>query len=546
MCLGRYGVGLRTRTKSTADRWDERDIVLITYADMLTKEGERPLKTLNKFLKRRLRNAIRTVHILPFFPWSSDDGFSVIDYREVSPDYGKWKDVEAIGGNFHLMFDLVLNHCSVESSWFKDFVSGVAPARYYFLPIDPQTDLSAVVRPRSSPLLTPTQTRDGEAHMWSTFSADQVDLNWQNPDVFFEFLDILFDFISKGARIIRLDAVGFLWKNIGSDCLHQPQTHEVIKLLRDILAIAAPEVILLTETHVPHEENISYFGKGDEAHMVYQFALPPLLLHALLRGDSTHLVDWAKNLQPPPKGCAFLNFTACHDGIGLRSVETLLPPKEIKWLIQQGKKRGGRLSEKRNADGSKSPYELNITYFGALRLIDDPEHESARFLCSQAVALSLKGIPAVYFNSLIGAENNLEGVKSTGQSRAINRKKWDLHELKERLNDNEQTAAYVYRRYLGLLNRRNEHPAFHPDGPQEILELGPDLFGLVRTSPNAKETILCLYNFTSRVIKKSLLEIYPPISGKETCLSVITSKVIKLNTKNTITLKPYKYIWLQV
>ncbi len=546
MCLGRYGVGLRTRTKATTNRWDEQDVVLIAYPDMLQREGERPLDTLNRFLYRRLRGAIRTVHLLPFFPWSSDDGFSVIDYREVSPDYGKWKDVEAIGGNFQLMFDLVLNHCSVRNSWFKDFVSGIAPARYYFLPIKRDTDLSMVARPRSSPLLTPTQTRDGEAHLWTTFSADQVDLNWQNPDLFFEFLDILFNYISKGARFIRLDAVAFLWKNMGTNCLHQPETHEVVKLLRDILAVAAPDVALLTETNVPHEENISYFGKGDEAHMVYQFALPPLLLHALLKGDSTYLTNWAKNLDPPPRGCVFLNFTASHDGIGLRPVESLLPQKEINWLVKQTKERGGRVSRKSNPDGSRSPYELNITYFDALKLIEQAVHEAAQFLCSQAVALSLKGIPAVYFNSLVGAENNLEGIKKTGESRTINRKKWELDELKNRLNDSKDIGSYVYRRYLKMLNRRNQQPAFHPDGGQEILDLGPELFGLVRKSPNGNETIVCLYNFTSQTIKKALPKIYPPFSGLETILSVITSKVIKINSKNTITLKPYKYIWLKI
>ena len=546
MCLGRYGVGSRTRTKSVINRWDEQDTVLIAYPDMLTTEAERPLETLNRFLYRRLRGAIRTVHLLPFFPWSSDDGFSVINYREVSRDYGKWADLEAIGGNFHLMFDLVLNHCSVGNSWFKDFVSGIAPARYYFLPIDPDANLSIVARPRSSPLLTPTMTRDGEVHLWTTFSADQVDLNWQNSDLFFEFLDILFYYISKGARYIRLDAVAFLWKELDTDCLHQPQTHEVVKLLRDILAVAAPDVVLLTETNVPHEDNISYFGRGDEAHMVYQFALPPLLLHALLKGDSSFLTTWAKNLKPPPRGCAFLNFTASHDGIGLRPVENLLPPKEIKWLIAQNKKWGGHVSEKKNPDGSKSPYELNITYFDALRLKEQPEHEAARFLCSQAVALSLKGIPAVYFNSLVGAENNLDGVKTTGEKRAINRKKWDLDELKRMLNDSELTASYVYRSYLKMLNRRNRQAAFHPDGEQEILDLGPKLFGLARKSTNGSETIVCLYNFTPETIKKSLPEIYAPFSGLESCLSVIKSRDLKLKNQNTITLKPYKYIWLKI
>lgn len=128
------------------------------------------------------------------------------------------------------MFDLVLNHCSARSSWFKDFIAGIEPARHYFLNMDPKQDYSEVVRPRTSPLLTKTRTIDGEANVWTTFSADQVDLNWCNPEVLFEFIDILMFYISKGMRIVRMDAVAFVWKELGTNCIHLPETHEIVKL----------------------------------------------------------------------------------------------------------------------------------------------------------------------------------------------------------------------------------------------------------------------------------------------------------------------------
>ncbi|MGE4549843.1 MAG: alpha-amylase family glycosyl hydrolase, partial [Opitutales bacterium] len=390
--LGRYGVGLQTMPPGK--RWSERDTVLITYADMVQGEEDRPLAALRKLCAERLKGAISTIHLLPFFPWSSDDGFSVVDFREVEASYGDWDDVRALGSEFDLMFDLVLNHCSVRSEWFKEYVSGVEPASNYFLEAEPETDLSAVARPRSSPLLTPVTTRSGERHLWTTFSADQADLNWRCPDLLFEFLDIIMLYLSMGCRILRLDAVAYLWKEIGTTCLHLPQTHEVIKLLRDFLEVVAPETILLTETNVPHEENVSYFGRGDEAHLVYQFSLPPLILHGLLEGNSRHLTDWASRLAPPPKGCSYLNFTASHDGIGLRPLEGILSPEEVFQLATKVEGRGGHVSMRSGDDGAEIPYELNVTYFDALSEPGDDALTEARFRCSQAVALAMQGIPA--------------------------------------------------------------------------------------------------------------------------------------------------------
>ncbi len=542
MLIGRYGVGVDSPGPNR--QWDQKDVVLITYADMVQRADEPPLVTLSRFLGNRLRGAVNTVHILPFYPWSSDDGFSVIDYLEVAPEYGVWDNVEAIGSDFKLMFDLILNHCSAKSDWFRDFETGIAPSRQYFLEMDPETDLSKVVRPRSSPLLTKAYTRNGETWVWTTFSSDQIDLNWRNPNLLFEFLDILFLYISKGMRIVRLDAVAFLWKKPGTTCLHLPKAHEVVKLLRDVLEMVAPNVILLTETNVPHEENISYFGRGDEAHMVYQFSLPPLLLHGLLAGDARHLTAWAAGLPPPPKDCTYLNFTASHDGIGVRPLQGILKEKELDWLIDQVQSRGGLVSYKSNLDGSNSPYELNITYLDALSDNKDAALGRERFMCSQAVALAMRGIPAVYFHSLVGTANHLDGVSSTGQNRAINRRKWNHDELEAILDNADEEQSQIFQRYLTMLRRRADQPAFHPDGEQQVLDLGPDLFCLVRTSPDKNQTIVCLFNFTTAEVSLKFSELGDNLAPTDKYRDILSGAGLDPASDKQLILTPYQAMWL--
>ncbi len=542
MMIGRYGVG--TDHHHPYRYWDQADSVLITYGDMVHRTGESPLAALKSFLDDRLRGAVSTVHILPFFPYSSDDGFSVIDYREVDPDLGTWDDVERLSENFSIMADLVLNHVSRESSWFRDYVSGIAPECNYFIEVDPHADLSSVVRPRSTPVLTPTQTRDGERHVWTTFSEDQVDLDFANPDVLFEFIDILFFYISKGTRIVRLDAIAYLWKKLGTSCIHLPETHEVVKLFRDILDLAAPEVSILTETNVPHEENISYFGDGDEAHIVYQFTLPPLLMHALLSENASHLTRWAMELSPPPTGCTYLNFTASHDGIGVRPLEGLLTQKQLDATLKHVKERGGFISTKSNSDGSKSPYELNITYFDILRTEQDANSDLqiARFLCSQAIALSLQGIPALYFNSLIAGKNYTDGVERTGRSRTINRQKWDADELLAQLDVEDSERAVVFKKYVQLLTLRSQHPAFHPNAAQTVLDLGPALFALERAAPDDSERVVCIFNMTAKQKEVRLASI-PSICDASKWRNVIRGKALSAKQK-AFKLRPFEICWL--
>ena len=535
--VGRYGVQFDDADFRT--QWDEKDVLLITYGDNIHRPAEAPLRTLSRFCKQYLEGLFSTIHILPFYPWSSDDGFSVIDYREVDSNLGSWEDVSELGRNFDLMFDLVLNHCSAQSTWFGDFLVGIEPARHYFLERDSKEDLSHVVRPRTSPLLTPATTREGLTHVWTTFSPDQVDLNWKNPDVLFEFLDILMLYLSKGCRMLRLDAVAFLWKKIGTDCLHLPETHEVVKLLRDFLEIVAPHAVLLTETNVPHEENISYFGNGsNEAHMVYQFSLPPLLLHGLLNGTAKHISEWASKLPFPSNECTFLNFTASHDGIGVRPLQGLLPDSEIEELVEKVESRGGLISWKNNADGSRSPYELNITLVSALSEPNDESLGVERFLCSQAVALAMKGIPAVYIHSITGTQNYKDGVEATGRNRTINRRKWQEEELLHILEDRESMQATIFYRYSDMLRRRSEHLAFHPSSRQEILSLNDMVFGFIREDLTSGERITCLFNFSAseQSVKSSA------VGGNISRVDLLTGS--KIEAGEDIPLRPYQALWL--
>ncbi len=482
--------------------WDQRDVVLITYAGQVRCEEGLPLGCLRRFLADAgLEPLLSTVHLLPFFPYSSDDGFSVIDYRRVDPSAGDWPDVAALGERYELMFDLVLNHVSRQSAWFKGYLEGREPYTRYFIDVNPAADVSSVVRPRSLPLLTPVESARGTRHVWTTFSDDQIDLNFAEPDVLVEMLDVLLFYLRQGARIIRLDAIAYLVKRLGTPCIHLPETHEVVKLMRDLVDELAPGAILLTETNVPHEENYSYFGAGDEAQMVYQFALAPLFLEALLAGDVTLLTRWLAGLEPPPAGCTVLNFTASHDGVGVRPLEGLMPPERFDRFIRAIEARGGRVSMKRNADGTDSPYELNITYFSALADPGqpDPARQVRRFLASQAVMLGLRGMPAVYFHSLVGTPNDTEGVEATGRARSINRRKFTREQLDALLLPGSAQAA-VLEGYRAMLAARIAQPAFHPDGHQQVVELpDPALLGFVRTSPDGRQRILVLLNASDRL-----------------------------------------------
>ncbi len=499
-----------------AERLTERDTFLITYGDQVAEQGQVPLRALAEVLESTVLDVtgaggVTGLHILPFFPYSSDDGFSVIDYTEVAPELGSWDDIGRLGRHFRLMFDAVINHVSAESAWFQEFLKGNPRYEDYFIVVDPGTDLSDVVRPRDKPLLTPVQTASGpppggKKWVWTTFSADQIDLNYTNPSVLLDIIDVLLSYVEEGAEVIRLDAIAYLWKEIGTSCIHLAEAHQVVKLFRAVLDIVAPYVILITETNVPHEENVSYFGNGhDEAQMVYQFPLPPLVLHTFHTGDARQLAEWAAGLSTPSDSTTFFNFLASHDGVGVRPVEGILSRSEIQALVDRTDRHGGYVSYKTNADGSKSVYELNISYFDALSDPNDPDPldlQIRRFLASQAIMLSLAGVPGIYVHSLFGSRSYREGVEESGYFRSINREKFRRADLEQALADPSSLRHRVFYPTMDLIRIRASHPAFHPNGGQCVLlheELGDGrgpqvLFALVRTAPDGSEDILCIHN----------------------------------------------------
>src|SRR5574341_323574 len=466
----------------------ERDSILITYGDMVSEPGVPPLATLGDFLSGHLGGAISTIHLLPFFPYSSDDGFSVIGYRQVDPQLGTWEDIEQVGQHFRLMFDGVINHISAQSDWFQGFLRDDPAYRDWFITVEGNPDLSRVVRPRALPLLTHFATPSGEKVVWTTFSADQIDLNYRNPDVLLEIIDTLLYYVAQGAEFIRLDAIAYLWKEIGTPCIHLPQTHRIIQLIRAALDEVAPYVKLITETNVPHADNVSYFGDGyHEAQLVYNFALPPLVLHTFRTGSARVLSDWAASLTLPSERVTFFNFLASHDGIGLNPARGLLPQADIDALVRQVLAHGGLVSYKHDPDGRPSPYELKVSYFDAL---SDPhggepiELQVDRFIAAQAVALSLVGVPGIYFHSLFGSRGWPEGVKQTGRNRSINRQKLERAALAGELADPASLRRRVFTRYAQLLKARASSPAFHPHGRQRVIGCGEAVFAVLRLSPD--------------------------------------------------------------
>lgn len=531
--------------------FSERDVVLITYGDQICEPGVPPLRTLDEVLTERVRDVVNTVHILPFYPYTSDDGFSVTDYLAVNPALGDWQDVRRMGARFRLMFDAVINHMSRSSEWFQAYLRDEEGYAGFFISVDPEADLSDVVRPRTSPLLTPFESVDGVRYVWTTFSADQVDLNYADPDLLLRIVDVLLTYVAMGAKLIRLDAVAFLWKEVGTSCLHLPQTHAIIRFLRALLDEVAPGVILITETNVPHTENVSYFGDGhNEAHMVYNFTLPPLALHAFHSGDARRLSAWASTLETPSDETAFFNFMASHDGVGLRPLEGILSADEVDALAQRAKAHGGYVSYRTNADGTESPYELNIVYYDALNdpQADEPQSlQVARFLCSQAILLCMAGVPGIYVHSLFGSRNWRSGVALTGHNRTINRRKFHREDLEAELADPDTVSNQVFAGYRRLLEHRIAEPAFHPAGDQRVVDVDPALFVLMRTAPGGTSAILCVHNVT-RADVDAVVEFEALGWAPETeLIDVLTDRRWRIDGSDRVSVKvpAYSVLWLK-
>ena len=487
------------------NRFTEADVILITYGDLIRSEGKSPLSTLAHFCDTYLEGTINTLHLLPFFPYSSDRGFSIIDFETVDPKLGTWQDIEALEGRYQLMFDGVINHVSAKSRWFQEFLNGNPQYWNFFINFASPDDLSAeqrkrIFRPRTSDILTEFHTITGPRYVWTTFSQDQIDLNYQDPDVLLRVIEILLLYVRHGADIIRLDAVTFLWAQPGTDCVHLEQTHEIVKLFRNILDAVAPGVALITETNVPHEKNISYFGNGaDEAQMVYNFALPPLVLHTFYTADVTALSSWARELETGSPQATFFNFLDSHDGIGIMAVKDILSRTDIDLIIRKATDHGGFVSYKTGENGAEEPYEINITWFSALNGEgeEDVAFQVKRFVASRIISFVLQGVPGIYLHSLIGTPNDIAAVYLTASKRDINRSIIDGKAFADALHDPLSKISRISRELGRLTAIRVKKRAFHPNGRQKILSLSKRVFSVYRISPEKDQHILALVNVSS-------------------------------------------------
>ena len=523
--------------------WSERDTYVITYGGTFVDGEHKPLDLLHDFLTRYLEGTVTGVHILPYFPFTSDDGFSVTDYREVNSQLGAWDDIGRIASHFRLMSDLVINHCSSQSWYFNEYLQGHEPYDRFFFEADPMADLSAVVRPRASGLLRKVSTASGDRHVWCTFSHDQIDFNFANPEVLLEFVRILRFHVDRGVRTLRLDAVAFLWKQVGSPSIHLPETHAIIRLLRLLADHNDEPLMLITETNVPNAENLSYFGNANEAHAVYNFSLPPLLLHALHNGTAEYLNEWQLSMPPLQPGCTYFNFTASHDGIGLRPAEGYLSDRQIDELIETVRSFGGLVSLRQVAGNARRPYEINTSLYDALMGTVDgvDQWNEQRFLCSQIVAMGLQGIPGIYVHSLLATHNDHDGVEKTGHNRAINRHRWNYPEIREYLDGGENVHSRVFAAMKDILAIRMNQPAFHPDVPQFLLQLPNELFGFRRHCMDHQQEIFAIHNLSDRHV--SIPAMLLNLHADETWSDILAPEN-DCTTSRDITFEPYQCRWI--
>jgi len=502
------------------------DACLVCYADTFVDPAfqKKPLRLLKEFLERyRIPDRLPLLHLLPFFPWDTDRGFSVTDYFQVHPDYGSWQDIASLARSVSLMFDFVINHASIENPLVKSALierhlspedpryARFAPFKDYVIAFSdaerpPDGALQGLVRPRATPVLTPYTVgakkegslfvalgsaekallrKDtkaiGTGWAWTTFSRParpdgstatrQVDLNFNNPAVLLEAVKILLHYIGQGATHIRLDAVAYIWKNIFSTSIHEPGTHALLRIIRRIITRVSPDTRLVAEVNEPQERIVSYLGtrRRRECDLVYQFTHFPLAAYSVLTGDGRPYAQWLKSLGPFG-GRQFITILGSHDGMGLKPAYGWLSPKKIKALVDTLVLEHGALpNDAALPGGGKIIYEVCATPWN---LINNPKKDTSdplslsRYLSVVALGLLVRGIPAFYINGLIGAEN--APLDSLDENRSINRLRFDAECLFEQLDGGSLRMKRVMEGIFNLLETRRKEPAFDPRAPAAV------------------------------------------------------------------------------
>ena len=517
----------------------EKTSLVISYGDNIYSNKKNSIKVFKEFFEKKLNKYFNTIHFLPFYPSSSDSGFAVKDHYKIDKKIGNWSDIKRISKSNYIMADLVINHSSARGLWFKNFLKRKKPGKDYFLTVNSKFDTSKVVRPRDHKLLKKIKIFDKSDYLWRTFSPDQIDLNFKNPAVLLRFIKIMIHLINNGVRIFRLDAIAYLWKENGTNCINLKQTHEIIKLFRFISDNLKIQTLLITETNLPEKENLSYFGKNDEANWIYNFSLSPLLIHAFLFENSSYLNQWSKKLPTTKNGNSYLNFIASHDGIGIRPTEGIFKKKTLNDFLKRLRKNGSRFSYRKVKNRLKKVYEANITIFDALKKSDkDPKGKFflERFIAAHSIMIALEGIPAIYFNSIFGKSNDEAKYIITGNNRDVNRYKWNFKNISNKLNNKNSKQSIFYRKISHLLHIRRKQKAFHPNASRHNMKLGSKIFSFKRVCINKKQTIICITNLSSNNQKVRLNKVYRNWNN------LIGSKIEMDN--EFLILKPFEIIWL--
>ena len=517
----------------------EKTSVLICYGDsLLNGSKEKTIKIFRKFYKKKLDNFFEVIHFLPFYPSSSDSGFAVKDHYQVDKKLGDWSDIYQLSKSTNIMADIVINHASSKGLWFQNFLSKKSPGKDYFLTVNKKFDISKVIRPRENRLLKKISIFKKNNLLWRTFSNDQIDLNFKNPRVLLRFIKIIINLAKHGVTIFRLDAIAYLWKKSGSKCVNLKETHEIIRLLRIICNSLKSKPIIITETNLPEKENLSYFGlKNDESHWIYNFSLPPLLIHSFLFEDSTYLNKWSKNLPTTKIGNNYLNFIASHDGIGMRPAEGYLNKDNLSKFFKRLKKNGGQLSYRKVQGSSKKVYEANITLFNAFQKTDydkKGKYFLERYISAHAIMIAFEGIPAIYFNSIFGTSNDEYKYIISGNKRDLNRYKWNENRLENLLKDKNSKQSVFYHKIMNLIFIKKQNKAFHPNAKRESLNMGKKIFCFKRTSLDKKQIVYNVTNLSSKYQKLGLNDKF------KKCKNLFD----KSKTSHKLVLKPYETLWL--
>jgi sucrose phosphorylase len=444
-------------------------VQLITYVDRLGGT----LRGLRELLGGSLEGLFGGVHLLPYFTPidGADAGFDPTDHTEVDPRLGTWEDVAALAGDLDLMADLIVNHISAQSPQFRDFLDKGAHSPYagMFLTFDrvfpdgaTEQDLLRVYRPRPGLPLTDVTLADGTRRiMWTTFTSEQIDLDVHDPATVSYLRSILDRFAEAGVGIVRLDAVGYAVKTPGTSSFVTPETRAFIDQLSSWAGERGIEV--LVEIHSHYEHQIEIAGQVDR---VYDFALPPLVLHALFTGDAAPLRRW---LEVRPTNAVTVLDT--HDGIGVRDVGRdvtdpgragLLDDDQIDALVEQIHEHTVGASRLATGEAASNVdlYQVNSTFYDALG------RDDRAYLLARLLQFFVPGVPQVYYVGLLAGENDLELLASTGVGRDVNRRHYTADELRTALDEP------VVGDLLTLIRFRNAHPAF--DGEWSVASEGTD------------------------------------------------------------------------